>query len=42
MKEIAHLGIVAVAQHGLAFEMLRVVPQFVFNVGELGVKLVLL
>lgn len=41
VKEVADLGIVAVAQDGLVLEMLRVMPQLLLNVGELGVKLIL-
>ncbi len=42
VEEIADLGIVAIAQHGLALEMLRVMPQLLLDVRKLGVKLVLL
>lgn len=42
VKEVADLRIVAVAQDGLALEVLGVMPQLLLDVGELGVKLVLL
>jgi len=42
VKEIAHLGIVAVRQDGLVLEVLRVMSQLLLDVGELGVKLILL
>src|SRR5674476_64830 len=42
VKEIADLGIVAVAQDGLALEMRRVMPQLLLDVRKLSVKLVLL
>jgi hypothetical protein len=41
VKEIAYLGIVAVAQDALVLEMLSIMPQLLLDVGELGVKLVL-
>lgn len=42
VKEIANLGIIAVAQDSLVLEMLDVMPQLLLDVGKLGVKLVLL
>ena len=42
LEEIRLVGIVAVAQNGLALEVGAVVPQLVLDVGELGVELVLL
>jgi len=42
MKEVADLGIVAVAQNGLVLEMRGVMPQLLLDVRKLGVKLVLL
>ena len=42
VKEVADLGVIAVAQDGLALEMLGVVLEFLLDVGKLGVKLILL
>jgi hypothetical protein len=42
VEEVADLGIVAVAEDGLLLEVLRVVPQLFFDVGELCIKLILL
>ena len=42
MEEIAHARIVAVAQNSLALKIRRVMLQFLFDIGKLGVKLVLL
>ena len=42
MEEIAHLGIVAVAQDCLVLEVLGVMPQLLLDVRKLGVKLILL
>ncbi len=39
---VADFRIVAIAQQGFPFEMLRVMPQLLFDVRKLGVKLVLL
>ena len=41
-KEIANLGIVAIAQDGLVFEIVCVMPQLLLDVGKLRVKLILL
>jgi len=42
VKEVADLGVIAVAQDSLALEVLRVVLEFLFDVGKLGVELILL
>ena len=42
VKEIADFWIVAVAQYGLIFEMLSVMPQLLLDVRKLRVKLILL
>jgi len=42
LEDVADTRVVAVAQDGLVLEMLRVMPQLFFDVGKLGVKLVLL
>jgi hypothetical protein len=40
MEEVAYSGIIAIAKNNLAFEMLFVMPNFFFNIGELGIKLI--
>ena len=40
-EEVAYARVVAVAEDRFAFEMFRVVLEFVFNIGELRVELVL-
>lgn len=42
VKELADLGVVAVTQDGFVFEVFRVVPHLLLDVGELGIKLILL
>ena len=42
MKEIAHARIVAVAKNNFVPEMVLVMPEFLFNIGKLSIKLVLL
>lgn len=42
VEELADLGIIAVAQDGLALEVLGVVLELLLDVGKLGVELVLL
>ena len=40
MEEIADARVVAVAINSFVFEMVFVVPQLVFDVGKLGVELI--
>ena len=40
MEEIANSGVVAVAIHHFIFKVWFVVPQLIFNISELGIKLV--
>ena len=42
LEEVRLVGVVAVAQHGLALEVRAVVPQLVLDIGELRIELVLL
>ena len=42
VKEIADLGIVAIAQDGLVFEKVCVMPQLLLDVDKLRVKLIIL
>lgn len=42
MEEIADTWVVAIAVNGFALEVLFVVPQLFFNIGEFGVELVVL
>ena len=42
VKEIADLGIVAIAQDGLVFEIVCVMPQLFLDVGKLRIKLIIL
>ena len=42
VKEVADLGVIAVAQDSLVLEVLGVVLEFLLDVGKLGVELILL
>ena len=42
MKEVADPWVVTVAENRLSFEMFPVMPQFVLDIGKLGVKLIFL
>jgi len=41
MEEIAYTRVVAIAKNNLVLKMLLVMPEFFFDVGELGIKLIL-